>query len=47
MRIMSYNVMEGGVVPDAAKLALIGGVIVGANPDIIGLQEVLSDDKQL
>jgi endonuclease/exonuclease/phosphatase family metal-dependent hydrolase len=47
MRVMSYNVMEGGVVPDAARLALIRSVVADTNPDIIGLQEVLPDDNRL
>jgi hypothetical protein len=47
LRIMTYNVMEGGVVPDAGRLSYIVDAVTSVDPDIVGLQEVLPNDKRL
>jgi len=47
VRVMTYNVMEGGVVPDPGRLSCIGDAVTGAGPDVVGLQEVLPNDMRL
>jgi len=39
MKIMTYNVMEGGVRPDNSRLEKVLQVIDGQNADVFGLQE--------
>jgi endonuclease/exonuclease/phosphatase family metal-dependent hydrolase len=46
MRIMTYNVLDGGVLPDPSRLEKVLGVIRACRPDVLALQEVSLDEAE-